>query len=141
MSIALLAALGTGCTLGSGSTEFPDLSCSIVPTPTDCLTRASDGMMSKPSDGMMGPPPDGMGPPPDGMGPPPDGMMGPKSCTMDNECTGACGPGAMGCKCFMPPMASGKVCAATCTIDANCPTPMGGGTLRCDTTQGVCVRS
>jgi hypothetical protein len=132
-SVALLAALTTGCTADSGNADLPDLSCAIVPTPTDCLTRSPDGMTG-------GPLPDGMmGPPPDGMMPPRDGMMGPRSCTMDAECTGSCGPGAMGCKCYMPPMAPGKVCAATCTLDADCPTPMGGGTLRCDTTQGVCV--
>ena len=131
-SVALFA-LATGRTADSGSADLPDLSCAIVPTPIACLTRVPDGMMGPPPDGMMSPPPDGM------MGPPPDGMMGPKSCTMDSECTGSCGPGAMGCKCFMPPMATGKICAATCTMDANCPTPMGGGSLRCDMTQGVCV--
>lgn len=62
------------------------------------------------------------------------GMMGPKTCTADAECVGACPPGSIGCTCGTTPM--GKSCIPTCAKDADCPAGMMGETLTCK--QGVC---
>lgn len=63
------------------------------------------------------------------------GTMGPKTCTGDADCAGACPPGAVGCTCGTTPM--GKLCIPTCTKDADCPAGMMGETLTCK--QGVCA--
>jgi hypothetical protein len=92
-------------------------------------------MMPPPGDGgmMMPPPGDGgmmMPPPGDG------GMTGPRACTTNADCAGACPAGSRGCTCNMSPM--GRICVPTCTSDADCPTtPMGA--LRCETMMRICV--
>jgi hypothetical protein len=63
------------------------------------------------------------------------GMMGPKTCTAEADCVGACPPGSIGCTCGTTPM--GKLCIPTCTKDADCPAGMMGQTLTCQ--QGVCA--
>ena len=62
------------------------------------------------------------------------GMMGPKSCTAEADCVGACPPGSIGCTCAATPM--GKACIPTCAKDADCPMGM-MGQLTCQ--QGVCA--
>ena len=74
--------------------------------------------------GMMPPNPDGGTP-----------MMGPRPCTSDADCVGACPPGSQGCTCNQSPI--GQICVPTCMTDADCPmTPR--GQLRCDQNRGIC---
>ena len=63
------------------------------------------------------------------------GMMGPKTCTAEADCVGACPPGSVGCTCGTTPM--GKNCIPTCVKDADCPAGMMGQTLTCQ--MGVCA--
>ncbi len=63
------------------------------------------------------------------------GTMGPKTCTAEADCVGACPPGSVGCTCGTTPM--GKLCIPTCTKNADCPAGMGGQTLTCQ--NGVCA--
>lgn len=63
------------------------------------------------------------------------GGTGPKSCTSDNDCSGACPQGSQGCKCNNSP--NGKICVPTCTKDADC--PQGPQQMRCDTNGGICI--
>ena len=63
------------------------------------------------------------------------GMMGPKSCSMESDCAGACPPSSKGCTCSNSPM--GMICVPTCSTDADCPMGMMGMSLTCK--QGVCA--
>ena len=73
----------------------------------------------------------------DGGMPPADGgmTMGPKTCTQNSDCVGACPMGSKGCTCATTPM--GKACIPTCTVDADCPTGMNGMKLFCR--MGTCA--
>jgi hypothetical protein len=128
----------------------PAFCCTALMCPPGAMCSLPDGRPSQcagpqmpdggpPADlSTMPPPPDlaMMPPPPDGAPPPRDGAPpGPKPCTMDSDCVGACPPGAIGCACTQPPM-GGKVCTPTCKVNADCPKgPMGA--LVCH--NGICA--
>ena len=91
--------------------------------------------------GVMGgnPLPDAGTPPAtDGAMPPPGDAsmpMGPKACTMNADCAGACPPNSKGCTCAMTMM--GQLCVPTCTIAADCPPGPMGMVLTCR--MGTCA--
>ncbi len=92
-----------------------------------------------PMDGGVLPPIDaGPRPPRDaGMSAMDGGMMGPRTCTLPADCTGACPPGSMGCTCAMNPMGS-SICVPTCNATSDCPAGPMGAPMTCDTAAHIC---
>lgn len=74
------------------------------------------------------------GPPP----PPPVGgdHPGPKPCSAEPDCDGACPPGSQGCTCHQVPHGL-KLCVPTCDDASDCPKPPGGPPLGCR--EGICA--